>query len=110
MSMHSAKRPHEPRERAGVLYANGTHRAADQWSMMQNIFRMWRDFPELRFGEFLYRARLHGLNAAAFGKERGASRADPRNIRDEVLEQVCYRFWVHQSGRAIPPKVRERWA
>ena len=25
------------------------YRAADQWGIMQNIFRMWRDFPDLRF-------------------------------------------------------------
>ncbi len=104
--MYGVKRPHEPRRPWGKV-----HRAANQWEMMQNIFRMWRDFPSLRFGQFIDNALWFGREAAAQGieRERGGSRASIFNIRDDVLEQVCYRYWVHKSRRRIPPKVRERW-
>jgi hypothetical protein len=108
VSRHS--RPGEPRyRRKRPSYATGTYRASDQWSIALNLFRMWRDFPGLGLGEFIDKALTFGHEAAAHGREFGSTRAGLGTVRDDVLEQVCYRYWVHKSRRVIRRDVRERW-
>ncbi len=107
--------PSEPRKHERPDYAVGTFRGNEQWHIMQNIFRMWRDFPELRFGKFIEEAISFSRESMRqTGRARwdapGLTRAPLYMVRDEVLEQVCYRFWVHKSGRRVPSKVRERWS
>lgn len=81
-------RPNKP-------YAATLMRAHDQHLMTQNIYRMWRDFPSLRFGQFILNAmvgtqssELETFHTALFYRS------------DTALEQQCFEYWVKHSGRA----------
>jgi hypothetical protein len=63
--------------------------------MTQNLFRMWRDFPMLRFGQFLVNA-LAGTQT----KELETFHTALFYLKDDALEQRCFEYWVKHSGRA----------
>ena len=106
MSSARYSKPIEPREnfrngqpRARYEDGNATSKG-DKLNMTENLYRMWRDFPELRFAEFLEGAAFMYLD-----REKGLADAT-----DDELERACYRYWVHHSGRRITPQLRERWS
>ncbi len=68
----------------------------DNWGLMQNIFRMWRDFPDLRLGQFLSNAWSFWASSVVY------------HARDAQLEAACYDYWLKRSGRRLPFAAR-RW-
>ena len=96
-------RPSEPRERP--RHYETKYRADDQFQMLQNIYRMWRDFPSLRFGQFLHNAlrkednvnhRVADFHTVLFYAE------------DNRIEMECWKYWVEHSGRATK-KQKEKY-
>jgi len=86
-------RPSQPHARP--KHHESEYRNNDQHEISQNIYRMWRDFPSLRLGQFFVNAlagtqtgELETFHTALFYKE------------DSALEQKCFEYWVRHSGRA----------
>ena len=65
----------------------GVYRVAQMWGIIQHVYLCWRDFPDLRFGQFIMNA-VRCNHDAAF------------NVEDRDMEMSCYRFWIENSGRA----------
>jgi hypothetical protein len=94
-------RPHEPRSFRGHL--KDKYPVAQMWVRLENIYRMWRDFPTLRLGQFL-------VNALGGVTEGDTQRFQAKlfYISNETLEQDCFRFWLKHSGKANE-KTKARW-
>ena len=92
----------------------GRPEALVRWERTQNIFRMWRDFPEQRFGQFLDNAlRRAGITHSVGMNEVTRTEVRAANffyVRDYQLECACFRFWVNRSGRTLGPHLEKRWA
>lgn len=110
---YSQSMPNAPRE-----LDPGRQKALGRWELMQNLFRMWRDFPELRFGQFLDNALAAAditipPNQSIPVHSYGMARTWEVNlfyVGDYELECACFRFWVNHSGVELGPHLEKQWA
>jgi hypothetical protein len=68
---------------------------SDRFDMIQNVYRCWRDFPDMGLARFIWTACV---TYSPFGI---------RSTNDHELEMACYIYWVHNSGRATKRQIAE---
>jgi hypothetical protein len=100
-----ARRQPKPSPPYKRLYDTKKHRVTYIWTVIQNIFRMWRDFPQLRIGQFIVNAvqdevlrRADGLGD--YSSEMQHFHTTLFYLEDDELELRCWRYWLRHSGKA----------
>jgi hypothetical protein len=68
----------------------------DKLKFTSNVFRIWRDFPDMRLGQLID-------NARTCAAEANSSPPDVFYVEDDALHEALYSYWLQYStpGRRI---------
>ena len=95
MSSGQHSTPLDPaRYHGGKMIYAGTHgrcrSKSDKLDFTSNLFRIWRDFPDMRLGQLIE-------NAVDLYRQREGMTPKVFYMEDDVMHESLYRFWLEHS-------------